>query len=122
MSSPFDHQPDHELGAALRAALDAGDNHAFVQRVTAAGGSQLAEPSGVWWGVLGPWARPGMAAALALIAAMGFWLGNRSLRGGVPAELDDPIQAAGGLLEVPALLAGQTAPDMDVVLGVALGR
>ena len=51
---PFDHRPDAVLGAALRQALDPGDEAAFVARVlaradqaraTAVSESQLATPA-----------------------------------------------------------------------------
>lgn len=125
-SSPFDHQPDRELGAALEAALSASDDRAFADQVAAAAERLYGEVAAPWWSVLTSWARPGLVAAMVLIAAAGFWLGVQARGGSNPAEaipgLGDPLVAGASALSVPALLAGQQAPDVDLVLAVALGN
>ncbi|NIM49234.1 MAG: hypothetical protein GTN62_04740 [Gemmatimonadales bacterium] len=128
-TSPFDHRQDSELGDALRSALSADDDAQFAQRVVAASEAVFVGP-GVpeqWWNVLTAWARPGLVAALVLVAAAAFWLGawvNRDTSG--PAAngtmLGDPLLADSDQLAVPVLLAGQSAPNMDEVLAVALGN
>jgi hypothetical protein len=122
MTSPFDHRPDHELGDALRAALDAGDDHAFAAQVSGAARELLAEPQGSWWSVLEPWARPGMMAALVLIAAMSAWLGARVAGGNGASPLGDPLLTADEQLGVPMLFVSDDVPDVDIILGTALGR
>ena len=52
----FDHRPDPELGAALRAALDApGDQRAFVAAVMARYDEALERTSIPIWEVLASW-------------------------------------------------------------------
>lgn len=128
-TSPFDHRKDSELGDALRGALSADDDAQFAQRVVAASeavfvGPGVPEP---WWNVLTAWARPGLVAALVLVAAAAFWLGawvNRGASGPVAngTILGDPLLADSDQLAVPVLLAGQSAPHVDEVLAVALGN
>jgi hypothetical protein len=115
--SAFDHHPDPELGAALRELLDAPDHAGFARRVVAAAGAGPA-----WWDVLGAWVRPGLAAALLLAAAAGFWLG-RSL-GGTRSEVvvDDPLPAVADSGDVAALFADARPPDVDIVLAATRGR
>src|SRR5437773_11357787 len=71
--TPFDHRPDTRLGEALRAALDAGDQAAFVARVLAA----AARPARTG-GVLAAWARRGLAAAMAAAALAAHLVGRGS--------------------------------------------
>ena len=70
-SPSFDHRPDPELGAALRAALEPKDNQAaFVARVMAQYDAALERSSVAMFDVLASWFRPGMvAAAAALVTA-----------------------------------------------------
>lgn len=110
----FDATPDPELGAALRVALDAGDDRAFVARVRA----QLAATP-AWWEVLGTWSRPGLAAAIALIALTGLWLGSQARSGN--GFLDEALAAATPGT-VAALLASERPPTVDVLLAVAQPR
>lgn len=124
-TSPFDHRPDPVLGAALRAALATEDDAAFARRVVHAAEADLGG-AGLWWQALSAWARPGLVAALLLVAAAGFWAGT-AVRGrdtplsGTPA-LGDPLDASDSALAVPVLLAGEQAPEVDLVLGLALER
>ncbi len=119
-TSPFDHRPDPVLGGALRAALAADDDAAFARRVVAAAESDLGS-AGPWWHVLTAWARPGLVAALLLVAVVGFGLGITVRGGDGAAALGDPLAATdSGDLAVPELLASEQAPEVDFVLGLAL--
>ncbi len=128
--SAFDHRPDPELGNALRAAFATDDDAGFARRVLAAADQLFGDASmtGPWWGVLGAWARPGLVAAMVLIAAAAFWLGawaQRTSDGSTPAAQvawDDPLRTGSEQLSVPLLMAGTREPDVDVVLAVALGN
>jgi hypothetical protein len=127
-TSPFDHRPDTELGSALRQALDAGDDAAFVRGVLAAlDGMQPVAGPGQWWTVLTAWARPGLVAAMLLIAVAAFSLGVRIGRTSVQSTatattMTDPLNVDTGQVAVPAIMAGSEAPNVDYVLAVALGR
>ena len=123
-TSPFDHRPDPVLGAALRAALATDDDAAFARRVVAAAEADLGS-AGLWWQELTAWARPGLVAALLAVAAAGFWLGAMTQGRGTPTNgttaLGDPLTAADSdQLAVPVLLAEEEAPEVDLVLGLAL--
>lgn len=126
-TSPFDHRPDVELGSALRRALDAGDDAAFVRGVLAAlDGMQPVAGPGQWWTVLTAWARPGLVAAMLLIAvaafSLGVQIGRSSIQPTAVTSVTDPLNPDSGLVAVPALMAGSEAPNVDYVLAVALGR
>jgi hypothetical protein len=112
-SQAFDHRPDPELGAALRAALDPKDDHkAFVARVVAQYERALDRATVPTVDVLASWFRPGIAAAAAALVA-GFLLG-RTVLAPVPASID----AAMALIDGPGLAALVTAsdpPDASVV-------
>jgi len=99
----FDSRPDPELGALLRAQLDARDHAAFAARVV----GRLRRGTGSQWEVLAGWARPGIAAALFLAAALGYWivLGNREPAASRPTEV----------------LAAEQPVDRDAVMSVVLG-
>jgi hypothetical protein len=120
MTTPFDHRPDTELGAALRELLNAPHDEAFVTRVLAARDAMLGSEAG-WWSVLTQWAKPGLAAAAGLMLAAALWLG-RGQQGANGASLADPLTAAGEQLALPLMVGGQQEPDVDVVLAVALER
>jgi hypothetical protein len=66
LPNPFDPAPDRELGALLRAHLEAPGHPAFVSQVLAAAGGRR-EEDGLQ--VLARWARIGIAAALVLATA-----------------------------------------------------
>jgi hypothetical protein len=118
MNEPgFDHRPDPELGAALREALSLPDDEGFARRVMAAAGA-----APVFWEVLGAWIRPGLAAALVLSAAAGFWLGRSYGRAEVLADLGDPVPAGADSSDVAALFASAQDPDVDQVLAATRGR
>ena len=115
--SGFDHRPDPELAAALREVLSAPDDEGFIARLMAAVGAAPA-----WWEVLGAWLRPGLAAALVLSAAAGFWLGRSVGRAEALAAVDDPLPAVADSTDVAALFASSRAPDVDLVLAATRGR
>ena len=104
--SEFDHSPDPALGAALRDVLGVDDDPAFVRRVTARLGTDT------WWQVLGTWARPGMVAALLLVAAGSFLFG-RAL---VPAASDVALDVPAVVGSISSLLGDDRAPNLDQVL------
>jgi hypothetical protein len=105
-SQAFDHRPDPELGAALRAALEPKDDQkAFVTRVMARYDQTLERATIPTLDVLASWFRPGIAAAAAALIA-GFLLG-RTVLTPVPTSID----AAMAALEGPGLAALVTAPD-----------
>ena len=104
-TQPFDHRPDPELGAALRAALEPKDETAFVARVMAHYEQALDRSTVPTLDVLASWFRPGIAAAIAALI-VGFLFG-RTVLTPAPASID----AAMAPLEGPGLAALVTAPD-----------
>jgi len=112
-TQPFDHRPDPELGAALRAALEPKDDQkAFVARVMAQYGRALDRSTVPTLDVLASWFRPGIAAAVAALI-VGFLFGRTVL---TPAPAS--IEAAMAPLEGPglaALVTAQDPPDASVV-------
>jgi hypothetical protein len=124
--SPFDHRQDAELGHALQRALAVPDDAAFVRRVIAAADQVYGDVApGQWWSVLTAWARPGLVAAMLMVAAAAFWLGlwvGTRGAGSNMASFSDPLQTESEHLTVPALLVEDRAPTVDVVLAVAMGR
>lgn len=113
-SQPFDHRPDPELGAALRAALDAkGDQSAFVARVMSHYDQALTRASIPTLDILASWFRPGIAAASAALV-LGFVFG-RALLQPAPTESIDaalaPVEGPG----LAALVTAQDPPDASVV-------
>jgi hypothetical protein len=106
-STSFDHRPDRELGAALRAALTPADPAGFVARVRAA-----AERRGApTWDILARWARVGIAAAAAAAMLAGFLTG-RALQSPLAPEEVAVMSAGAG---ATALLESPRAPDASVV-------
>jgi len=105
-TQPFDHRPDPELGAALRAALEPKDDQkAFVARVMALYEGALDRSTFPTLDVLASWFRPGIAAAVAALI-VGFLFG-RTVLTPAPASID----AAMAPLEGQGLAALVTAPD-----------
>jgi hypothetical protein len=113
----FDHRPDPELGAALRAALEpTGDHSAFVAGVMARYDRALERTSVATLDVLAAWFRPGMVAAAAASLVLGFLLGRTILdpRGGAPESIDAamaPVEGPG----LAALVTSYDPPDASVV-------
>ena len=83
LPNPFDPAPDRELGALLRAHLEASGHQAFVARVLAAAGGRREEDS---LQVLARWARIGVAAALLLATAGALATGLLARTGGGLAD------------------------------------
>jgi hypothetical protein len=111
----FDHRPDRALGEALREALSSADDAAFARRVLEHMPATLTGES--WWGVLGDWARPGVAAAAAVLVAV-----SVSLPGQPGTEAPQPdmsATAAETTLSAGTLLASRALPEFQVemVLG-----
>lgn len=114
-SQPFDHRPDPELGAALRAALDPqGDQSAFVARVLAQYDTALDRASIPTLDILASWFRPGIVAAAAALV-LGLLFGRTVL---APAAATESMDAAMAPAEGPglaALVTAQDPPDASVV-------
>lgn len=83
LPNPFDPAPDRELGALLRAHLEAPGHPAFVAQVLAAAGSRREEDSVQ---VLARWARIGVAAALVLATAGALAAGLLAAGGSTSAD------------------------------------
>ena len=116
-SLSFDHQPDQELGAALRVALEAGDQAAFVARVLArtdlVRAGRRATPT---WEVLARWSRTGIAAAAAAALLAGFLIG-RAMQ--APVAIEEVAVAGEG---ATALMSSPRAPDASVVFTAIVNR
>jgi len=112
-SQAFDHRPDPELGAALRAALEPKDDQkVFVARVMAQYESALDRATVPTLDVLASWFRPGIAAAVAALI-VGFLFG-RTVLTPAPASIDAamaPLEGQG----LAALVTAQDPPDASVV-------
>lgn len=102
LNSPFDAEPDRELGNLLREALTPAGQVDFVSRVLA----RLPE-SRTLWEVLAGWARPGIAAAILLAAALGWWLAPRVATRATPTAAQ--------------VLAADQPLDRDAMTSVVLG-
>ena len=109
----FDHRPDPELCAALRAALEPKDDHqAFAARVMAQYERALDRASVPTLDVLASWFRPGIAAAVAALI-LGFLFGRTVLMP-APASFDTamaPVERPG----LADLVTSQDPPDASVV-------
>ncbi len=122
-SQMFDHRPDPELSAALRAALEPKTDQAtFVARVMAEYDEALRGATVPTWDVLASWFRPGVAAAAAALLA-GFLIGRTVLFGGAsggaaPVSMDAAIASAavgGPGRGVAALVTAPSPPDPSIV-------
>jgi hypothetical protein len=102
LNSSFDAEPDRELAELLREALTPAGQAEFVARVLA----RLPE-SRTLWDVLAGWARPGIAAAILLAAALGWWLAPRIAVMATPTAVQ--------------LLASDQPLDRDAMTSVVLG-
>jgi hypothetical protein len=92
--SPFDNQPDPELGRLLREQLTGPAPEAFLRRLKGAVAAERADQ----WDVLAGWARPRvLAAAIAagFLLWLGAWFGDMSRTGdpGVTMASSLPAQA-----------------------------
>ncbi|HYK11853.1 MAG TPA: hypothetical protein VEV39_13735 [Gemmatimonadales bacterium] len=111
---PFDHEPDIQLGAALRQALEPAGHEAFVARVMAG----VSTPKAGSWDVLAGWAGRGIAAALLVALGAGFAAGralqpaSASIEEGLMSAPADSGTAAA------ALVRGNNPPDASIVFAV----
>ena len=108
---PFDHRPDLVLGRALREALDPGDDaQVFTARVLA--GAEHAR-AGSWDAVLARWARAGVAAALVVALAAGYFVGHATA--GSPTAVRPTVS--------DVLIAPPAHPgEVEVVLASVIGN
>jgi hypothetical protein len=113
-SSPFDHRPDPDIGAALRELLSSADDAAFAQRIEAAAAAVFgrATPFG-WWEVLGAWAWPGVAAALALAAGATLWVTLASSRADRDVTIEDDVRRVGEAVAPAVLVAATSEPELE---------
>jgi hypothetical protein len=116
----FDHRPDPELGAALRAALEPpqDDQARFVARVMARYDDALERTTVPTWEVLASWSRRGIAAAAVAALLAGFLLGRGMLTPAAGADTTASLDAAMAPTSGPGLTALVTAvdpPDASVV-------
>ncbi len=113
--SPFDHRPWRDLGRVLREVLEAGDNRVFVARVMAEIRALDVRPfRSDWWEVLGAWARPGLAAAAALVAlTMGLAISSRTTGTVEETTANDALQAS---TEASVLTVAANPPDVGFIL------
>ncbi len=113
--SPFDHRPWQDLGRVLREVLDAGDNRVFVARVMAEIRALDVRPfRSDWLEVLGAWARPGLAAAAALVAlTIGLTISSRTTVAVEETTADDALQAS---TEASVLTVAANPPDVGFLL------
>jgi hypothetical protein len=98
---PFGDARDPRLAEALRDRLEAGGHDEFVSRVMGLVVTRVSP-----WEELARWARPGVAAAVLLLSAIGLWEALRAEPEAAPA---DSAQVAG--MEM----------DSDAIVGLALG-
>jgi len=115
-SPAFDHRPDPELGAALRAALESHDDQsAFVARVMAQYQDALDRATIPALDILASWSRRGIAVAAAALLA-GFLFGRNVLvHAPSPAPGYDPAMAPVEGPGLAALVSAQDPPDASVV-------
>ena len=111
MMNEFDHRPDPILGDVLRDALAPADDPGFVQRVLDRMPQVLAGET--WWEILGEWARPGLAAAVALLLAVTVWWAGRP----APEQIVEERVPAETLSAGTLISAGQPDFGMEMVLG-----
>jgi hypothetical protein len=112
MKDAFDHRPDPELGAALRAALDpSGEQRAFVAAVLARYDDARQRAAVPTWEVLASWSRRGVAIAVAALLLIGILFGRTALLPTRTADDGTAIEAAIAPSERPGLTALLTAPD-----------
>jgi len=108
----------------LREVLQPVDNQEFVDRVMAAarvGDRSLFRGDG--WEVLSAWARPGLAAAAAVVVlavAISLTIGGSSAVEEV--TIDDALQTTAPQSATSLLVAAPNPPDVDIVLALSYQR
>lgn len=110
--SPFDNQPDEELGRALRSVLTGSAPEAFVQRLKVA---IAGVERGSQWEILEAWSRPRVMLA-AIAAALLLWFGSRMA--GVSSQ-EPGVMAAS--LPAHTVLSPQP-PPVDEILSALMER
>jgi hypothetical protein len=105
----FASERDPELGEVLRRQLTPDDHAGFVRRVML--GLHATDNS---WEVLGRWARPGLAAAMAFILGAATWFALETRA--EPASLIEAVVPG----DAPTPLFSATSPDNELVLEVVL--
>lgn len=103
--TPFDGQPDTELGAALREALDGPEPDGFLAQVRLA--VRHAGRSETSLDVLARWAPAGLIAAA--VAALVLWMVLRPASAG--SDLSQSIAAAPARMEI-----APAQPETDVLV------
>lgn len=102
--TPFDHQPDEELGRLLRDQLTGPAPEAFLRRLRlAVAGAERGDQ----WAILSDWARP-RAMVMAVAAGLLLWLGAWF------SGVVQPIDSGATVASLPAhtVVTGQ-APAVD---------
>jgi hypothetical protein len=111
--SPFDHEPDHELGRMLRESLSGPEPEAFLRRLRAA---VAGAAPGDQWDVLAGWARPrvmAMAVAAGFLLWLGTWFAEAS------RQPDPGIMMA----SLPAhTVVSSQPPKVDEIMAAMRGR
>ncbi len=111
--SPFDHEPDPELGRMLREALTGPEPEAFLRRLRTAA---AAAERGDQWDVLAGWARP-RAMAVAVAAGFLLWLGTWFAS--APAQTDPGVTMA----SLPAhTVVSSQPPAVDEIMAALRER
>ncbi len=110
----FDHRPDEDLGSALRDLLSAPDDAAFAKRVMERVPAQIVMETP--FGILGEWARPGLAAAVVMLVAGTVWLSGQPALD-MAATVEEAVAAES--LSAQTLLASEVVPDfrVEMVMG-----
>ncbi|HTS87461.1 MAG TPA: hypothetical protein VMG41_03130 [Gemmatimonadales bacterium] len=98
IGEPFDSGRDPALGELLRRHFEAADHDAFAALVMA----RLPQGASLW-DVLARWARPGIAAAVLIAAALGYWTVARETAQSA-AEPTGELAAAGRSMDTEALM------------------
>ncbi len=109
--NPFEHERDARLGDLLRETLAPGDHAGFVRAVMV----RIAADDDSW-AVLGRWARPGIAAAIAFLLGMTLWLAFN--------PVTDAPSLAEAILpgDAPETLFSSVQMDNEMMLQVVLER
>ena len=111
--SPFDHEPDPELGRMLREALTGPEPEAFLRRLRVA---VAGAGAGDQWDVLAGWARP---RVVAMTVAAGFllWLGAWFGESRAPADAGVTVAS----LPAQAVVSSQP-PAVDEIMSALRER
>jgi len=117
--TPFNHQQDLQLGAALRETLAPGASDAFVARVLARYDAARATPPA--WDVLASWGRRGVAVAAVAALAAGLLVG-RAMHPATGTMEDALSSPSGTSLPPSALLAAQQPLEASAAFASLIER